>query len=195
MGKEYRGDMMKKGIGILVVIISMLALVGYKGKSDTTTTTAYFEYKGLEENQLGAIAFLGYGKDELNKNLKQYSDFYKEDLPLEWLKTRTIINAGGDEAYLIIPRKSAQLSINKVNIDTAFNTTIGDWLLTTQEPVIVFCNISDLVSNIEVTICLEKISQTFSPRVSLKDGKINSPSMKDLTIYKDKNLNSNQLGK
>lgn len=116
----------------------------------------------FENNQLYAVAYLGYG-------VKEYMDYYREN----YLDEEEVLNYyfSGAEYYLIIPRYE-DMEVRLYRNDLA---TMGQTLEQECEngkPFIVQCNISDIFPDVTVKLTYNGETVEFSPYISLKDGSV-----------------------
>lgn len=124
--------------------------------------TTMSEWSGFEyaDEHLYAIKFLGYGID-----------------PSENYKNTDLIDVGGDEFYLIVPRfDECEVKVKMMNFgdfsDMSAYETLNVFTSNNGEPFILKCNVSDIYSNVAVTMTGAGGSASFSPRISLEDGSL-----------------------
>ena len=129
-----------------------------------TPTEVYSKRNNIpfENNQLYAVAYLGYG-------VKEYMDYYREN----YLDEEEVLNYyfSGAEYYLIIPRYE-DMEVRLYRNDLA---TMGQTLEQECEngkPFIVQCNISDIFPDVTVELTYNGETVEFSPYISLKDGSV-----------------------
>ncbi len=121
-----------------------------------------------EENDLFGIAFLGYTAITDERTLS--SNYLTED-KIE--KLETVIHEG-DEVYLILPT-SEDVKVEIYAFDELDEIGgIGDILYTSDKgnPILLQCNVSDILANVIIRFERGEEVVGYSPRVSLKDGKI-----------------------
>lgn len=146
----------------------------------------------LEQHFACAVVFLGGGNsiDEIleTADLSQYS--YVKDIP----ESRYISAPdGGYELYCIVPAYGATLAVNEwaCNEDNGFVGETWQVLYRSDEadPILLFCNVSDIIPNTEVVITTRQGDVLdWNPCLSLQDGTVNIPwnlgeSVWDLTSY------------
>ncbi|MBP3577255.1 MAG: hypothetical protein J6K15_04010 [Lachnospiraceae bacterium] len=116
----------------------------------------------FEENQMYAVAYLGYGYIEnMDYYLENYLD--EENVPHYYFS--------GDEFYLIIPRYE-EMEIRLYRNDLA---TMGKTLEQECEagrPFTLQCNVSDIFQDVTVELTYNGETVEFSPYISLKDGSV-----------------------
>jgi len=129
-----------------------------------TPTEVYSKRNNIpfENNQLYAVAYLGYG-------VKEYMDYYREN----YLDEEEVLNYyfSGAEYYLIIPRYE-DMEVRLYRNDLA---TMGKTLEQECEngkPFIVQCNISDIFPDVTVELNYNGETVEFSPYISLMDGSV-----------------------
>lgn len=110
-----------------------------------------------------------------------YADAYSifADVPIEDVKTLIL---PGDEVYCIIPRyENTRIVVKTLNwpldsdndIVAALEMEAGDIVFDeVAKAFIICCNVSDLFSNVQITIITDKNELTFSPSISLRDGAV-----------------------
>ena len=82
---------------------------------------------------------------------------------------------GGSELYLVVPKyEGTIITVNEVDTSGGENI-VGDVVLSTDKPLFIMCNPSDLRSNVEIMITYLDMEITFSPYVSLEDGRLVLP--------------------
>lgn len=146
----------------------------------------------LEQHFACAVVFLGSGSsiDEIleNADLSRYS--YGKEIP----ESRYVSAPdGGYELYCIVPAYGATLAVNEwvCDEDNGFVGETGQVLFRSDEaePILLFCNVSDIIPNTEVVITTRQGEVLdWNPCLSLQDGTVNIPwnlgeSVWDLTGY------------
>lgn len=88
-----------------------------------------------------------------------------------------IILAGGGEIFCVIPAKTAsKVTVNYLDRDENGAGIIGDELYSGgSEPILISCNVSDIMPNASVKITNGDKTFKFSPFLSLRDGRISLP--------------------
>lgn len=116
----------------------------------------------FENNQLYAVAYLGYG-------VKEYMDYYREN----YLDEDEVLNYyfSGAEYYLIIPRyENMEVRLYRNDLATMGKTLEQE--CENGKPFIVQCNISDIFPDVTVELNYNGETVEFSPYISLKDGSV-----------------------
>ncbi len=127
-------------------------------------------YVETDSNNLGALAFLGGGlkEKELEQKKQQVIDAY-----LIGVKELPFYNYGGPEFFCIIPHYvGSEITVKRSELSEQGELVAKETLVTTDQPIIIQCNESDLYSNVMITIEYNDESTTFTPFISLKDGSV-----------------------
>lgn len=140
--------------------------------SDTTTDTPsadhtpWVDFENYEDNHVGAAAFIGYSREDYDTEdiLKLLA------LPLE-RDDVTVIDAGGDEWYFILPRyHDSVITLHTVTPDGNGVLVEDALLVETMQPLLIRCNSSDILPSVMVTIDEGGNKTLFYPYVSLENG-------------------------
>ena len=140
--------------------------------ADEDIVQASYPYDDVDgENDLCAVLFLGYDEASANDAVARLCSEY--DVIHEMFKNRDVVtfDAHGGEQYLILPKFVATtVAVTEVQMDESGTLQpVGD-PLTTEAPLRVLCNYSDIMPSTEITVQYGSQSITFSPFISLKDG-------------------------
>ena len=102
-----------------------------------------------------------------------YLEEYFSSLSQQEISKIVHLDFTGDEWYLIVPRYEEMNDINSIDVEGKIT---GEKSETIQngEAFIINCNISDLYSNVKISINSYG-GYEFSPLISLKDGKVAVP--------------------
>lgn len=156
--------MKKVAIGMMIMILMILSAACSQNQT-IDIKDDQIEEIDFAENQLYAAAYLGYYGYEDLENLSQYSLKYDldEDIPIHYFSQ--------GEYYLVIPRyENTDLKLYKND----FNTM--DSILVYEEkdmrPFVIQCNVSDIFSDVTVSLTYNDEEVSFSPYRSLKDGSV-----------------------
>ena len=142
-----------------------------------------------------AIAFLGTLSDgDSPVDLLAGTD-YLEDYPfLADITGRQVVTYEGAEVYCVVPRdEDTTLTVQEV-IDQEPGKTLyeGD-----GQPVILVCNVSDVIPNLLVTVTAPDGSQvSYSPTLSLCDGSVALPAdsaIYDFSLYSLSSTNATEV--
>lgn len=132
-----------------------------------TITSLYAQMGTLDDTYAYAVSYLGYfEKEEWQTASSKVTDAYQ-------LSSIETADCDGCEAYAIYPKyDDTTISISKyTDADYTQLSNVSE----VTSPVIVFCNPSDLRSNVEIIITHGKDSYTLAPFISLKDGSVVIP--------------------
>ncbi|MBE5949034.1 MAG: hypothetical protein E7261_08405 [Lachnospiraceae bacterium] len=158
-----------------LILLGILALTGCRepiapetSTTDTEatpnpeTSTSNTEKINFADNQLYAVAYLGYEESE---DLDYYKNKYLDG------EVVPIHRFSGGEYYLIIPRfEGMSVCLYKNDLDTMGKTKVYESDSCT--PFIIQCNISDIFSDVTVELVYQGEMAEFSPYISLKDGSV-----------------------
>lgn len=162
----------------IVVILSMLILIGVliSGCSGDrkTSINEYYKVDDSDDDELAAVFFLGHDLESIKQNGKEILDEF--DMTLDYASTiefETVNVDNGDEWYAIIPKyKGSEIKICSTKLNQDGELVVDKELLTTDKPVKLQCNLSDIIPSSQVTVTYKDKSVTFNPSLSLKDGKM-----------------------
>ena len=158
---------MKKILIYLTAIFSFAILfsgcsLSQQAKDPSTLQTSKIEAIPFQEDQLYAVAYLGYEKPEnLSFYLENYLD--QENLPVHYFSP--------GEYYLIIPRyANMTVELYQNHIETTDATLV--FAEKAGNPFLLQCNISDIFPDVTIKLTYRDETVTFSPFISLKDGTV-----------------------
>lgn len=100
-------------------------------------------------------------------------EMFFPDIPLSEIEDNlAIVDLGGEEPYLIVPKTvDALVTVTELTMDEKAELVPTENIRNHNGMVLLYCNPSDLWSNVEITIMLsEEQKSTFSPYYSLRDG-------------------------
>ena len=185
-------------ITVLAITASLCACSEKNNAADTATTTPsattseattladivtepaddkYSEVREkLSEDDLCAVAYLGGCKsaDEVKQTVKN-SSFAAEYAFVAEIPDERIVQAeAGWDVYCIIPKHSdAQVSVKGVALDENAELSETDELYSgAGEPILLYCNISDILPNALVTVSCHGKTVSFNPHLSARDGSL-----------------------
>ena len=192
---------MKKVIKVVLVATCLAMLSGCQVQEESTETTDTQEVV-QEDTQDGVqvepqdddfvevvsedYLFFGGTEDDANLlacGLVGFPELSEEALDVsaaEYAEGRLVSDydtlfMGGCELYLIVPKHEGT-TITVREIDTSGGENIvGDEVMSTNKPLFIMCNPSDLRSNVEIMISYLDMEISFSPYVSLEDGSLVLP--------------------
>ena len=153
---------MKKWLS-LVVALGLLLSAGC-GQS-SSTHTYYTIADG--ESDMAALLFLG-GKDEAEAGTAAVKEAYFSTLPQQWPeKVDTVETDEWQETYLLLPKYPGTI-ISVYELDEEEQPAAE--MISTENPVLLQCNRSDVMPSTQVTITYQDRAITFRPHISLQDG-------------------------
>ena len=144
----------------------------------------------IRENECQAgMAFLGYtyeGAEEAE--ILEYTRQGEVAAAYPFLQDGTVVDAGGYEIYAIVPGDDCRVSVYP-----AQPTEEGEYLDDLNSPyytgqeneiIILRCNVSEIHSNVMVSVQKQNMSVQYHPMVSLKDGHLAAEThCYDFSIY------------
>ena len=126
------------------------------------------------ECQVG-IAFLGYTYEAADEaEILEYTRQGEVAAAYPFLQNGTVVDAGGYEIYAVVPGDDCRVSVYP-----AQPTEEGEYLDDLNTPyymgqeneiIILRCNVSEIHSNVMVSVQKQNMSVQYHPMVSLKDG-------------------------
>lgn len=136
------------------------------------------EYQNVgawDDGYLFAVGYLGYYTEE---SALAAANTYAEENGLE---TPDVLLCDGMEGYVVIPKyPDTKITVNKY-LDEEKKEK--DLVAESEKAVILFCNPSDLYSNVEVTVQHGSDAVAFSPYLNLQDGTLALPKeARDITV-------------
>ena len=146
----------------------------------------------IRENECQAgMAFLGYTYETADTSeILEYTRQEELAAAYPFLQDGTVVDAGGYEIYAIVPGLDCKISIYPAQI-----TEEGEYLEDLNNPwymgqknevIILRCNMSEIFSNVMVSVQKQNMSAQYHPMVSLKDGHLAAEAYcYDFSIYYD----------
>lgn len=130
----------------------------------------------MSESDLCAVAYLGgcESQSEIRGvilNSDAISDYpFIADIPDE----RVVAADGGWDIYCIVPATDdTKITVNSAELDeNAEISKTGELYSATGDAILLYCNVSDILSNTLVTVTSGSESLSFSPHISLRDGSV-----------------------
>ena len=133
-----------------------------------------------EQNDVCGLALLGYEDGATVEDVKKLIQDKKEIYPFlaDIAEEEIVLLAGGD-IYCIVP-VSEDASVQVKSVDYMKEGVSEEEAIAggeiayegTGKPVILVCNVSDIVPNSHVTVTAGEASAAFSPYISLQDGSV-----------------------
>ena len=141
----------------------------------------------IRENECQAgMAFLGYTYE--GAEILEYTRQGEVAAAYPFLQNGTVVDAGGYEIYAIVPGDDCRVSVYP-----AHPTEEGEYLDDLNTPyymgqeneiIILRCNVSEIHSNVMVSVQKQNMSVQYHPMVSLKDGHLAAEThCYDFSIY------------
>ena len=144
----------------------------------------------IRENECQAgMAFLGYTYEGAEAaEILEYTRRGEVSAAYPFLQDGTVVDAGGYEIYAIVPGDDCRVSVYP-----AQPTEEGEYLDDLNAPyytgqeneiIILRCNVSEIHSNVMVSVQKQNMSVQYHPMVSLKDGHLAAEThCYDFSIY------------
>ena len=189
-----------KKFSVVVCVCAALLSFGIYGKCVREVSA---QIPGAEENlailrdiirenecQVG-MAFLGYTYETAEASeILEYTKLEEVAAAYPFLQEGTVVDAGGYEIYAIVPGCDCKISVYPTQI-----TEDGEYLDDLNAPyyigqedeiIILRCNMSEIHSNVMVSVQKQNMSVQYHPMVSLKDGHLATEAYcYDFSIYHD----------
>lgn len=164
---QSMGVTMKKRAFIAIVSLVFVCLTGCNQKS----RNSFYTFKD-SESDIAAVLFLGV-EEEYEKSKEVLKDTYFKNLDDTFFDSiDSVETTGWQEIYLIVPKYNDDSITVTELIENGDQPFIKKTLITTNKPVLLKCNVSDIMPSSQVTISSNGQKEEFSPHVSLKDSSI-----------------------
>lgn len=146
----------------------------------------------IRENECQAgMAFLGYTYENADTSeILEYTRQEELAAAYPFLQDGTVVDAGGYEIYAIVPGLDCKISIYPAQV-TEEGEYLEDlnnpWYMGQENEVIILrCNMSEIFSDVMVSVQKQNMSVQYHPMVSLKDGHLAAEAYcYDFSIYYD----------
>ena len=195
---DKKGDESMKKYLASVCVCALLFSVGiHGGGMREVSAKASGSYENLailqdiiRENECQAgMAFLGYTYEGAETvEILEYTRQGEVAAAYPFLQNGTVVDAGGYEIYAIVPGDDCRVSVYP-----AHPTEEGEYLDDLNAPyymgqeneiIILRCNVSEIHSNVMVSVQKQNMSVQYHPMVSLKDGHLAAEThCYDFSIY------------
>ena len=195
---DKKGDESMKKYLASVCVCAVLFSVGiHGGGMREVSAKASGSYENLailqdiiRENECQAgMAFLGYTYEGAETvEILEYTRQGEVAAAYPFLQNGTVVDAGGYEIYAIVPGDDCRVSVYP-----AHPTEEGEYLDDLNTPyymgqeneiIILRCNVSEIHSNVMVSVQKQNMSVQYHPMVSLKDGHLAAEThCYDFSIY------------
>ena len=144
----------------------------------------------IRENECQAgMAFLGYTYENADTSeILEYTRQEELAAAYPFLQDGTVVDAGGYEIYAIVPGLDCKISIypTQVTEEGEYLEDLNNpWYMGQENEVIILrCNMSEIFSNVMVSVQKQNMSVQYHPMVSLKDGHLAAEThCYDFSIY------------
>ena len=146
----------------------------------------------IRENECQAgMAYLGYTYEKADTSeILEYTRQEELAAAYPFLQDGTVVDAGGYEIYAIVPGLDCKISIypTQVTEEGEYLEDLNNpWYMGQENEVIILrCNMSEIFSNVMVSVQKQNMSVQYHPMVSLKDGHLAAEAYcYDFSIYYD----------
>ena len=146
----------------------------------------------IRENECQAgMAFLGYTYENADTSeILEYTRQEELAAAYPFLQDGTVVDAGGYEIYAIVPGLDCKISIypTQVTEEGEYLEDLNNpWYMGQENEVIILrCNMSEIFSNVMVSVQKQNMSVQYHPMVSLRDGHLAAEAYcYDFSIYYD----------
>ena len=146
----------------------------------------------IRENECQAgMAFLGYTYE--NADTSEILEYTRQEelvAAYPFLQDGTVVDAGGFEIYAVVPGDDCRISIYPAQAaeEGEYSDELNaPWYMGQENEVIILrCNMSEIFSNVMVSVQKQNMSVQYHPMVSLKDGHLAAEAYcYDFSIYYD----------
>ena len=197
MSNKKGDESMKKYLASVCVCAVLFSVGIHGGGMREVSAKASGSYENLailqdiiRENECQAgMAFLGYTYEGAEAaEILEYTRQGEVAAAYPFLQDGTVVDAGGYEIYAIVPGDDCRVSVYP-----AQPTEEGEYLDDLNSPyyrgqeneiIILRCNVSEIHSNVMVSVQKQNMSVQYHPMVSLKDGHLAAEThCYDFSIY------------
>lgn len=132
---------------------------------ENKVTDAYLDCGGqADDTYLCSLIYLG---STIDMPLEDYCEKYNS---FSWIQNAEICTVNGEDAYLLIPKYEG--TVITVQPYEATEDKKQEAVLTTESPLLLECNTSDIQSNSWITLDTPEGKCEFTPFISLRDGMV-----------------------
>jgi len=159
---------------------------------DETNSLVWVHQLLLDTESICGVAFVGYTDGPMGGGYREYieeSKYYENYPFMAEIPSEHIVVTEGDELYCITPFNAESIAINEWIIPegTGQEGYTGEVLYRGEgdQPILLQCNLSDLVSNVQINI-VDKNGRTLTyyPSLNLMDGTLlPAENVYDFSIY------------
>ncbi len=170
--------MMKRIAIFMIATVCVCVFITGCGKDEERKQAVrvhdYYKISADGEEDIAALFYLGTEKKEIKKTAEELLNTY--NIPLEKaldIEYEEVKTDNGREWYLIVPKyEGTTIQVHSVRLNDQGSLEEDKELTTTDKPVILCCNESDIVPSAQVTVTFKDRKAVFNPSISLKDGKV-----------------------
>ena len=143
---------------------------------DVTASQAVFQDVLREEECQAGMAFLGYiGEENVSaQDILDYAEQTDYWYYYPFLQNAAVVDAGGCEIYVIVPASEWSVFVypSEMTEEAKYKDDLEApyYEGSPDEVILLRCNISEIYSNVMVSVREGNMSVTYRPAVSLKDG-------------------------
>jgi hypothetical protein len=120
------------------------------------------------QGDIAALLFMGAG-DEFSAAESYVKEKYFSALKDKWPENVETAEAAAWEIYLILPKyKGTTVTVHELDSD---GNAVAE-LVSTENPVLLKCNVSDITPSAKATIRFKGVETVFIPFISLEDGSV-----------------------
>lgn len=159
---------------------------------DASASQAVFQDVLREEECQAGMAFLGYiGEENVSaQDILDYAEQTDYWYYYPFLQNAAVVDAGGCEIYVIVPASEWSVCVypSEMTEEAKYRDDLEApyYEGSPDEVILLRCNISEIYSNVMVSVREGNMSVTYRPAVSLKDGHLaKEQRCYDFTIYSD----------
>lgn len=159
---------------------------------DASASQAVFQDVLREEECQAGMAFLGYiGEENVSaQDILDYAEQTDYWYYYPFLQNAAVVDAGGCEIYVIVPASEWSVCVypSEMTEEAKYRDDLESpyYEGAPDEVILLRCNISEIYSNVMVSVREGNMSVTYRPAVSLKDGHLaKEQRCYDFTIYSD----------
>ena len=159
---------------------------------DVTASQAVFQDVLREEECQAGMAFLGYiGEENVSaQDILDYAEQTDYWYYYPFLQNAAVVDAGGCEIYVIVPASEWSVFVypSEMTEEAKYKDDLEApyYEGSPDEVILLRCNISEIYSNVMVSVREGNMSVTYRPAASLKDGHLaEEQRCYDFSIYHD----------
>ena len=159
---------------------------------DANASQAVFQDVLREEECQAGMAFLGYiGEENVSaQDILDYAEQTDYWYYYPFLQNAAVVDAGGCEIYVIVPASEWSVFVypSEMTEEAKYKDDLEApyYEGSPDEVILLRCNISEIYSNVMVSVREGNMSVTYRPAASLKDGHLaKEQRCYDFTIYSD----------